>query len=649
MCSTICRHLDDFKPDSFDYIVIDEAHRVGSESYQRITSFFTPRFYLGMTATPNRTNNDFDVFALFNHVIAYQITLQDALANEMLVPFHYFGIADLAVDYEEQDDVSLFARLTSDERVRHVTEAIERYTVDKRDRKGLVFCNRNDEARELSEKFNRLGYRTRAVTGEDADAVRDEAIASLESGELEYLFSVDIFNEGIDIPAVNQIVMLRRTESAIVFVQQLGRGLRKLEGKDYTLVLDFIGNYQKNFFVPVALSGDKTYNKDRLRRIVREGSSVIPGYSTVSFDCVSEARIYRAIDGGKFTATKFLRDEYAALRQMLGRIPTLEDFDKNDSVDPLLIIKKFGSYYEFLARYEKGYETRLSQLQRDALKFVSQKFANGKSADELLALRRLIAAECGGEVRADAERVAMDHGPVCAQDIVACAMTGAFFGSSAKGVVPLVSFDHGILRLAEGLREALAKVEFRDLLLETIDFGLARHAAQYADAYRETRFVLNAKYTYEEVCRLLGWKANVNGQNIGGYKYDAYTNTYPVFINYDKDPSISDSIKYEDRFVSNDELIAISKQPRTLESPEIRRLKTWPGNGMKTYLFVRKNKEDGESKEFYFLGEMNPTGAFREIVMPVVNKSAVEITYKLDVPVRQDLYEFLTSDLNEEE
>ena len=648
MCSTICRHLDEFEPSSFDYIVIDEAHRVGSETYRKITDYFTPKFYLGMTATPNRTNSDFDVFALFNHVIAYQITLQDALANEMLVPFHYFGIADLSINYEDQDDISLFTRLTSEERVRHITEKIEEYTIDRASRKGLVFCNRNDEARELSSRFNELGYRTKAVTGEDSDAVRDNAISQLESGELEYLFSVDIFNEGIDIPSVNQIIMLRRTESAIVFVQQLGRGLRKQDDKEYTLVLDFIGNYQKNFFVPVALSGDKTYNKDRLRRIVREGSNVIPGCSTVSFDRVSEARIYRAIDGGKFTAVGFLKDEYASLRQMLGHIPTLREFDENDSLDPLLIIKKFGSYYEFLAKYEKGYDRRLSGTQRDILKLVSQKLANGKRPGELEVIKGLL----------DSLVHEGDSGPCMVSGVnneytgreaksIACVLDGSFFGSSARGIVPIAHFESGPFVPTSTFRDALENAEFRRLLSETIEFGMSRQAAQYAEHYKGTDFVLNAKYTYEEVCRLLGWGANVNGRNIGGYKYDADTNTYPVFINYDKDPNISDSIKYEDRFVSNDELIAISKQPRNLSSPEIQRLQAWPKNGMKTYLFMRKNKEDGESNEFYFLGEMFPTGSFKEIVMPGVKKTAVEITYHLDAPVRPDLYDFLTSDLSD--
>ena len=188
--------------------------------------------------------------------------------------------------------------------------------------------------------------------------MRNAAIARLESGELEYIFSVDIMNEGVDIPSLNQIIMLRRTDSAIVFVQQLGRGLRKCDGKEYTLVLDFIGNYQSNYLVPVALTGDKTYNKDRLRRLVQEGDSAIPGCSTVTFDRVAESRIYRAIDGGDFTANRFLKNEYADSRRKLGHIPSLQEFDRNGSIDPLLIFKKYGSYHAFLEKVDSEYTTR---------------------------------------------------------------------------------------------------------------------------------------------------------------------------------------------------------------------------------------------------------------------------------------------------
>lgn len=648
MCSTISKHLDQFDPGEFDYIIIDEAHRTGSASYRAIMGHFTPKFYLGMTATPNRTDG-YDVFALFNHVIAYQITLQDALANEMLVPFHYFGIADLTIDYQDEDDFSLFTKLTSADRVKHVTKKIEEYTVDKDHRRGLIFCNRNDEAQSLSEQFNALGYRTLALSGANTDAERDAAIANLEAGEIEYIFSVDIFNEGIDIPSVNQIIMLRRTESAIVFVQQLGRGLRKNAEKEYTLVLDFIGNYQNNFFIPVALSGDKTYNKDHLRTIVKEGSSVIPGASTVSFDRISEARVYRAIDGGDFTAARFLKSEYSDLRQMLGRVPSLEDFDRNGSIDPLLIFKKFGSYHAFLSKYESSYGVEFSSIKCNALKFISQKLANGKRFEDLFMLYELVGrGQAPVSTLMDVTESHFEKRPQRKTLASACAVLYGDF-ASAKDFVALAMMEGDECRLATDFANVLKDDEFKRQVLEVLKFGLARHYASYGDSYKGTSFVLNAKYTYEEVCRLLDWDKNVNGQNIGGYKYDAKTNTYPVFINYDKEPGISDSIRYEDRFVTDSELIAISKQPRDLNSPEIQRLMAWPGNGMKTYLFMRKNKKDEGGKEFYFFGEMYPTGNFKEIVMPVVNKKAVEITYRLDHPIRHDLYEFMTSDLSEDE
>lgn len=647
MCSSVAPHLDEFSPNDFDYIVIDEAHRTGAASYQKIMSFFKPEFYLGMTATPNRTDG-YDVFELFNHVIAFQITLQDALENDMLAPFHYFGISDLEIDDESVDDPTLFGKLTSNARVRHIAEKIEQYSVKKDSRCGLIFCNRNKEAEELSEKFNTLGYRTTAISGADSDEVRNAAIARLEFGELEYIFSVDIMNEGVDIPSLNQVIMLRRTDSAIIFIQQLGRGLRKCENKEYTLVLDFIGNYQSNFLVPVALSGDKTFNKDRLRRLVQEGDSAIPGCSTVSFDRIAEARIYRAIDGGDFTSAKFLKAEYLDLRQKLGRIPTLLEFDKNGSIDPLLIFanSSLGSYHAFLSKYEKEYETVFSEHQCNALKFLSQKLAAGKRFEDLFVLYELVRQDSDDYERMRVAALERFNAKIKRHSMhsAVSVLKGDF--SSPANFVPLLIEEDGRTRLTRQFAQALGNEEFKRQVLEILEFGLKRNRQNYANTYEETNFVLNAKYTYEEVCRLMNWKKNINGQNLGGYFYDEKTNTFPVFINYDKAPDISESIQYEDRFESPDSLIAISKSNRTINSPEICRLRDWPENKLKVFLFMRKNKKDKGGKEFYFLGKMVPTGELK----PIRTKSgdnAVEIGYKLDTPVRQDIYEFMLSNLDE--
>ena len=291
--------LEKFRPEEFDFICIDETHRAGAESYQRILEYFKPQFLLGMTASPERTDN-FDIFDLYDYNIAYEIRLQQALEENLLCPFHYFGITDLEIDGETFDDESglrNFVKLVSDERVDYILKQVEYFGYSGDRVKGLVFCSRKDEGEELARKFCQHGYRARMLSGDDSQAVREEVIDRLVSDTredyLDYVFTVDIFNEGVDIPEVNQVVMLRPTQSPIVFVQQLGRGLRKSDDKEFVVILDFIGNYKNNFMIPIALSGDRSYNKDTMRRYVSEGARVIPGSSTIHFDEISKKESIR--------------------------------------------------------------------------------------------------------------------------------------------------------------------------------------------------------------------------------------------------------------------------------------------------------------------------------------------------------------------
>ena len=284
-----------FKPNHFDYIIIDEAHRSGAETYKKIINYFTPKFLLGMTATPERTDA-FDIFSLFDHNIAYEIRLKKAMEMELVVPFHYFGVTDIEVNGQVLDENSDFRLLTSDERVDRVIEYANKYGCDDGNIRGLVFCSKVEEANELSEKFNQRGYKTISLSGANSEKEREEAIDKIESNnpaeKLDYIFTVDIFNEGIDIPRLNQVIMLRPTQSTIIFIQQLGRGLRKFfNQKEYVTVIDFIGNYQNNFLIPVALFGDTSFNKDNLRKMINSGSSMLPGASTINFDEISRENI----------------------------------------------------------------------------------------------------------------------------------------------------------------------------------------------------------------------------------------------------------------------------------------------------------------------------------------------------------------------
>ena len=188
----------------------------------------------------------------------------------------------------------------------------------------LVFCSRREEAKRLSNLFNRQinqqterPYRTKAITGENSQTERDEAVEQLERGDLDYIFTVDLFNEGVDIPHVNQIVMLRQTKSSIIFTQQLGRGLRKASGKDCVVVIDFIGNYTNNYLIPIALYGN-TGDRDVARKNLQRETI---GISSISFDKISRERVLASLDTADLSNMKLLSRQYQQMRYELGRIP----------------------------------------------------------------------------------------------------------------------------------------------------------------------------------------------------------------------------------------------------------------------------------------------------------------------------------------
>ena len=362
-----------FEREAFDYIIIDEVHRAGAQSYQDIVDYFKPKFLLGMSATPERSD-DFDIYEMFDHNIAYEIRLIQAMEYNLLCPFHYYGITDMTIDGIEIDDKSEFNILTSELRVDYIIEKINEYGYSGDRIHGLIFCSRKDECEKLSQLFNLRGYKTIALTGDSSEEMRQKAIDSLESNDensLDYIFTVDIFNEGIDIPKVNQVVMLRPTESAIVFVQQLGRGLRKNDSKEYVVIIDFIGNYEKNFLIPVALSGQTNYNKDSLRQFVCEGSLITPGASTIQFDQITEKRIYQSIDAANFTQVRLIKDSYKQLKEKLGRIPRLKEFEQYGAIDVQLMFqnKSLGCYHTFLSKYEKDYHIHFGTLEEKYLQF----------------------------------------------------------------------------------------------------------------------------------------------------------------------------------------------------------------------------------------------------------------------------------------
>ena len=461
-------NLKAFSKDFFDYILIDEVHKAGADSYKKVMAHFTPNFYLGMTATPERTDGQ-NIYEIFDYNIAYEIRLQDALENDMLCPFVYFGVKDIEIDGQLIDEKSNISNLTSDERVKHILNKIDFYGVCNNQVRGLIFCSSKAEARELSIKLNQHGKRTIALTGDDDINYREKVVKQLEDGELEYILTVDIFNEGIDIPSVNQVVMLRNTQSSIIFVQQLGRGLRKHKSKDYVTI---IGNYKNNYLIPIALFGDKSMNKDNYRRELRE-PNILSGLTTVNFEEVAKEQIFKSITNTVLSNMKILKDAYTDLENKLGRTPMLIDHLTFDNIDPIVFFNNnsFKNYADVINKFSNK-SIELTDTESNWLSFITFELLPGKRKHELLLLQELIK---NGEVSKDKFIEILETEQLSTKDSIISSVENVLSLQFLKsqevkkfGTEPLVTLEKNVYKLNSEVLDCFKNSDFALLFNDVI-------------------------------------------------------------------------------------------------------------------------------------------------------------------------------------
>lgn len=648
-------HLTSFKPENFDYIIIDETHRASASSYQKILNYFNPKFLLGMTATPERTDG-LDVFALFDYNIAYEIRLHDALAQEMLVPFHYFGISDIEINGELVDENTTIQDLNRSERVNHIIENIGKFGTDDGIIRGLVFCSKNEESTFLSNEFNQRGYKTIALSGNSSEDERSRAIDLLETDDLEikldYIFSVDIFNEGIDIPRLNQVVMLRPTQSAIIFVQQLGRGLRKREGKSYLTVIDFIGNYQNNFLVPIALFGDKSYSKENLRKLVNRPEKAIYGSSTIHFSRIIKEKIFHSIDTGKLQEKRKLVEEYKLLKGKIGRIPTMMDFLNHGERDPFQYIQNYDSYYNFLLSQKENIEI-LNKTELDLIKFLSNEVLKPIRYIDIHLFYTLL--NCKTISKDDYyELYYLETSTQLTDSIFNHAIkviNGLFITEKQnKNLVKIgLNRDYEILKhenksitIGKTLELLFQKRDVIHYLKDLCNYGLWKLKQLGTEVFKND-FILNQRYSRKDTFRILCWDENPVAQNVGGYMISKNNQDCALFINYHKEDNISASTKYHDRFVSRNEFVWMSKSGRTFKSNCVTTILAQNELNMRIPLFVKKKNLEGI--DFYYLGNMSvqkETAIEKMIVNDDgKNVSVVEMNFSLESPVEKSLYDYL--------
>ena len=651
-------NLELFNKNHFDYIVIDETHRAGAESYKRVLDYFKPGFLLGMTATPERTDGH-DIFKYFDYNIAYEIRLHKALEEEMLAPFHYYGVTDISVNGQIIEEDAAFDSLTSKERVDKIIEKSSFYGCDNGEIRGLVFCSKVEECKVLASEFTKRGLPSIYLYGDNTEQERSNAIEQLESDnkeeKIKYIFSVDIFNEGVDIPRVNQIIMLRPTQSAIIFVQQLGRGLRKTEGKEYLTVIDFIGNYNNNFLVPIALYGDSSYNKDTVRKLISSGSDLIPGQSTINFDRITKDRIYAAIDTANLSKKKDLVKDYELLKYKLGRIPTMVDFLEHGSRDPELFVDYKKSYYNFIKSIDLEIKYSLSSVHIKILELFSNEINNAVRIEENIILLHLIEF---GSLKIDILKQILfkKYGYEVKEETIKSAINNLNFNfvtqNHNKVLLPvseiykinIVNKIEDELFLSDSFNELLLDINFKNQLIDNTQYSILKFERQFTLKKYVDGFVLYNKYSRKDVFRILNWDKNPLAQNVGGYMFNNERTNCAIFVNYHKDDDISSTTKYEEGFLNKLEFEWMSKSKRTLTSPDIISLKN-SGDRLRLPLFIKKSNDEGAA--FYYMGDVTPIqGSFKQATIKDDSNndvSVVKVKFRLNTPVEEALYYYITN------
>ncbi|SDZ56741.1 Superfamily II DNA or RNA helicase [Evansella caseinilytica] len=632
-------HLCRFEKDEFDYVLIDEVHKAGAESYKRVMEYFTPKFMMGMTATPERTDG-FNIYELFDYNIAYEIRLQEALEEEMLCPFHYFGVTDFELDGQLIDDTAILSQLVTEERVQHIIDKVSYYGFSGDEVRGLIFCSRKAEAKELSKALNEKGFNTAALTGNDSQQVREQRVNQLESGSLDYIVTVDIFNEGIDIPSVNQVIMLRQTQSSIIFIQQLGRGLRKHQTKEFVTIIDFIGNYKNNYLIPTALSGDKSMNKDNTRRHTKD-TSYIKGVSTVNFEEVAKKQIYKSINDSKLTSLKVLRDAYIELKNKLGRIPKLMDYITYHSIDPNVIINEYNSYYQFLLKIGEELPV-LDKYESQVLSMLSIEFLNGKRRHEPLLLEQLV-NQSSIHIK-DYQQLLQKNNCIVDEatlkSIIRIFDLSFFTQSDQKkyGEKPIVITENQTYKLNTHMQSSLQENHyFKEYIEDVIQTALT-----FSKDYPSNEpLKLYGKYSRKDVCRVLNWENDEKGTMYG---YKTKHGTCPVFVTYHKDEDVESSVAYEDEFISPEILKMFSKNSRTLNSAELQPIIYSEDNNVDIHVFVKK--DDAEGRDFYYLGKaVVDRNSLEQTTIPTASgdRPIVKMNLLMEYPIKHNMYHYLTS------
>ena len=620
---SMCRSLDIFDKKEFDYIIIDECHHAVAETYRKIIDYFEPEFLLGLTATENRMDNQ-DVVELFDNNIPYELRLRDAIINNLIVPFHYYGIHDKLIDYGLSDTAErrLIAQMASDDNCEFIHEQIEKHRIKGQKLKALAFCRNIQHARMMAENLSQY-YKTAYLSGKNKTGERIRAYNDLQDDNkaLEVLFAVDILNEGVDIPGVNMVLFLRPTESSTIFIQQLGRGLRKFANKTFVTVLDFIGNsYRRSVHIALALgslSKGFILEKKLLKSMVLNDfiELGLSDYGVkIKIDDLSKKDIIEYIDSENFNQLKYIKQDYKNFKDFLKTpsYPKHMDYINSDYAPNLLKFmkikidsKKTNSYYGFLKGIGESVPA-FSEEQINTINYLSGLLPLVRRHEYLIA-KHLIAG-------------------VTSKDKIYQLLNSEISGCTNEQI------DHAMRFMCEGKAISLSdnivslcgpnEPEFTDFITDMLDYGLVQYSARYKD---EDVFLLYQDYRQDQA--LMKILENPKHNQLGTYYKDG--NMY-IFAGLKKDANIHEHLNYKDKFLSADvfQWESVANINANEEAKQ--------ASSKQAFIFVRKVKEEnGITLPYTFVG----IGHLNNPRKNENSNGSILYDIQLDTPLPNDLYQ----------
>ena len=646
----------DFTSDKFNYIIVDEFHHASASSYEKIIHYFKPEFLLGLTATPERMDGK-DILALCDYNLVGEMGMRKAMEKDLIVPFHYFGVNDITVDYEKipyrngkYDEEILLNDLSVSIRTDYIVEKMEKFGYDGKYMSGIAFCQNIKHALYMKNEFLRKGYKSELLTSKTNLTERSKILESFRNKEIEILCVVDILNEGIDIPDINLLLFLRPTLSSTVFIQQIGRGLRKAAGKDFVTIIDFIGNHKKDYLITKVFS-DEIHNKsflyekkEKIIEQIKNQFSNIPGASYIELDRICQERIIDKIEKINFNSRNILKEMYNEFKNDIGKSPEefleISDFDSNIELF-VELVTKVGSFYEAQVQFEndnfiKYY--RMKNPKTDLLAYMEKKIRLCEPFTYLTVKFFLKLKYEGQNLRnkyINSEILLSEYKKYFSikDEFKNFYLLERIFNELIEDeILEADLYGYKISKKYEAIFYEEDK-NFEKRLSDLINLGLNEFRKNDIEEFNDNVLITHKEYKRIDLQILLDSKVPKGTWRAG------YANTEKdicLFITNDKSHIMQENLKY-DNSLHSDEIIQWISQPKTYHSSSVGQMfiKHREKN-MKVHIFARKYAfmNGNKTNPFIYLGQADYYRSFGDKPMTILWK----LRRKLPQELIQELY-----------